>query len=199
MKTDSITLTKNMKKSKYYGYNDIDELSVIHNDVCLTFKIPVEHIQHWKKCSLIANFFGNYQAESYAENKEKIISTISTISNELLENAIKFSEKDYSDISISIKKHESSILIQVNNISNNSNVMRLQNTLTKIKNNNIAAYQIEKINKNAIENSSFSEIGLINIAKDFSNKIGAKITPVESTKLYIVELYVIFDDSSFLR
>ncbi len=198
MKANNSTTIDKMSKSNYFGYNDIDELSVIHNDVCLTFKIPVEHIQHWKKCSLIANFFGNYQAESYKENKKQIISTISTISNELLENAIKFSEKDYSDISISIKKHDSSILIQVNNISNSTNVTRLQNTLTKIKNNNIAAFQIEKINKNAAEDSSSSEIGLINIAKDFSNKIGAKITPVESTKLSIVELYVIFDDSSFL-
>ena len=198
MKANNLTLTEKMKQSSYYGYNDIDELSVIHNDVCLTFKIPVEHVQHWKKCSLIANFFGNYQAESYKENKTQIISAISTISNELLENAIKFSEKDYSDISISIKKHDSSILIQVTNISNKSHITRLQHTLTRINNKNIAAFQIEKINKNAIENSSFSEIGLINIAKDFSNKIGAKITPIESTNLYIVDLYVIFDDSNFL-
>ena len=118
MKANNSATIEKMSESKYFGYNDIDELSVIHNDVCLTFKIPVEHIQHWKKCSLIANFFGNYQAESYKENKKQIVSTISTISNELLENAIKFSEKDYSDISISIKKHDSSILIQVNNISN---------------------------------------------------------------------------------
>lgn len=198
MKANNSILIDKMNQSEYFGYNDIDELSVIHSDVCLTFKIPVEHISHWKKCSLIANFFGNYQAESYKENKKQIISTISTISNELLENAIKFSEKSYSDISISIKKHESSILIQVNNISNETNATRLKNTLTKIKNNNIAAFQIEKISKNAIDNSSYSEIGLINIAKDFSNKIGAKITPVENTKLFIVELYVIFDDTHYL-
>ena len=198
MKVDSLKLKNISNSPEYIGYDDLDEISVIHSDVCLTFKIPVEHIQHWKKCSLIANFFGNYQAESYKNHKKQIVSIISTISNELLENAIKFSEKNYSDISISIKKHQSSILIQVSNITNYSNMERLKEILTKIKNNNISAFQIEKILKNASYNSLNSEIGLINIAKDFSNKIGAKITPIKSTKLYLIDTYVIFDDSTFL-
>jgi len=198
LKASNNTLVNNMTQSEYFGYNDTEELSIIHSDVSLTFKIPVEHLTSWKKCSLIANFFGNYQAESYKDNKKQIISTISTISNELIENAIKFSEKDYSEISISIKKHESSILIQVSNIANDTNTERLKNTLSKIYNKNISAFQIEKINRNAIDNTSFSEIGLINIAKDFSDKVGAKITPIENTKLHFVELYVIFDDSYYI-
>ena len=90
MKVDSLKLKNISNSPEYIGYDDLDEISVIHSDVCLTFKIPVEHIQHWKKCSLIANFFGNYQAESYKNHKKQIVSIISTISNELLENAIKF-------------------------------------------------------------------------------------------------------------
>ena len=187
-----------MISSEYYGYNDIEELNAINSDVCLTFKIPVEHVQHWKKCSLIANFFGNYQAESYKNNKSQIVSIISTISNELLENAIKFSEKKYSDVGISIKKHQSSILIQVENVTNFKNTEKLKHTLHRIENENISALQLDKITKNERFNQEESEIGLINIAKDFTTKVGAKICPIESTQLYKVEIYVIFNDSTYL-
>ena len=41
------------------------------------------------------------------------------------------------------------------------------------------------------------EIGLINIAKDLQIKL-SKNNSVENTKLSIVELYVIFDDTYYL-
>ena len=159
-------------------------------DLFLSFNIPGNNFKHWKKCSLIADFFGNYIAESYTGTKEKISSIISTIANELIENATKFNINDNNNIHVSIKKEKENIIINTKNNTTKENIMKLKNTLEQIDSNDIHTLQLLRISQHAKNQNNESEIGIINLVKDYDVSINTSILPLNDERFYEVSITV---------
>ena len=171
----------------------------IESKIKLSFKFPIEHIQDWNKCSLIANFFAEYQAESYPDKKAEVISILSTIINELLENAIKFSHNTAHLLKITLKKSSNSIIIETENITDNKHKNKLQKTLQDIKSTDPEKILLEKITQNHKKSQNSSEIGLLNIMTHFNGKLSMTTKQISNSNYSAIVISVQINDSIFTR
>ena len=99
----------------------------------LELTIPLSTLKQPQQCNNIANYFSSYLTASYTHHKQQSFYTYSTIFFELIENAMRFSQKDNDSISIDLKKKNNNISILVTNYTNNYHSNRFQHCLTKIK------------------------------------------------------------------
>ena len=154
----------------YGTYNNKEKKHLDEIDLSVDFSVPMTYLDNWKKCSLVADFFGAYQGISYKKNKEKAISILSTITNELLENAVKFSSNKDLDIKLKLQKMNDTISIETCNIGNKLNVENLIKFTEKLENEDQESIFIQNIETN-IHSNNKSELGLISIVKDYSKNI----------------------------
>ncbi|RAP28768.1 hypothetical protein DID78_04545 [Candidatus Marinamargulisbacteria bacterium SCGC AG-343-D04] len=141
-------------------------------DLELSFEVALKKIRKWKKCSIIANFLGEYQAESCESNKSKTASIISTIANELIENAIKFTDNNHRNIKISIKERAKTIFIETENITSIDHINNLNSTIENINTQkNKDKLIIDKILENNSDEKSNSEIGILSLVSHFGCSI----------------------------
>lgn len=73
-----------------------------------------EFMSTWNMCGTIANFFSNYAKFSY-KNQDEAENSLSTIFNELIENAVKFSADDKSTIVLELFNYEKSVIFNIVN------------------------------------------------------------------------------------
>ena len=62
------TLLKNKIQFGVYSTTNLENKKA---DLSLDLTIPVNHLKHWEKCSIVANFFP-YHAQSYTKNQENM-------------------------------------------------------------------------------------------------------------------------------
>tara|TARA_Y100001970_G_C14219215_1_gene851600 strand:- start:1149 stop:1718 length:570 start_codon:yes stop_codon:yes gene_type:complete len=177
-----------INKITFWGNLDESKLKYLKNKISLSFKMPIKHTEDWKKCSIISNFFTDYCTSSMFKNKKEIKSILSTIINELIENAIKHSYKDYNEINIFLINLDNEIIFITENIAPQDNTNNLIHTMNQLKHSNIESLILNRIKNNFMYNQENSEIGLLNIANNYRTTIGARITPIEKTKLNKIEL-----------
>ena len=111
----------------FLGNLDESKLKKLKEKVSLSFKMPIDHSKDWEKCSLISNFFADYCVSSFYKKKE-IKSILSTIINELIENAMKHSYQDQNEINIFLKNCEKEIIFITENIATNDTTNNLIHT-----------------------------------------------------------------------
>lgn len=155
-------------------------------NLSLDFIIPLELITEWSNCSLIANYLANYQGINF-EKKESIINNLSIITNELLENASKFSLDKNKIVSISIQQFETEVMIKITNISNKKHSQNLKRILNKLSQKTAEKLLLKQIIKNQKTPQS-SEIGIISLVKHYDCQINVSITPKPNT--YLVEVQI---------
>ncbi|MCW7493377.1 ATP-binding protein [Leptospira sp. 2 VSF19] len=124
---------------------------------------------YWKRCDVLSNFISQFYFHSY-EAKKLDKNAISTIINELVENAAKYSDKENSKIHIEIKDLGTDLRLEVKN--------RVTPWMKAIFENKIKTIQEGDINQlyfDALEsrnNGSGSEgLGLLILLKDYQLKL----------------------------
>jgi len=171
----------------FLGNLDESKLKKLKEKVSLSFKMPIDHSKDWEKCSLISNFFADYCVSSFHKKKE-IKSILSTIINELIENAMKHSYQDQNEINIFLKNCEKEIVVITENIATSDTANNLIHTLNQLQTKDIESLIINRMKNNLMYNQEQSEIGLLNIIHNFKTSISAKITPIDRTNLNIIEI-----------
>jgi hypothetical protein len=68
----------------------------------------------WKRCSSTANYSADYIASSYRD-RDRIYNMLSMILNELLENAVKHSNRNRTGIDLRLMTYKDQIVVQVDN------------------------------------------------------------------------------------
>ncbi len=192
-----------MQLTQFGLYAEKETEKTLDAELSMDFVIPLELIgnnteKNWDKCGLIANFFGNYQAHSFKE-KEKIESVISTIANELLENAIKFTADKNKLVNITLKKYKDEITLETVNLAKRKNVEDIHQLIESIQNNDIESLFLAQIEKNALnEKSSGSGVGIISIIKDYNAKLGIKIEPTIQEDIFDIYIKISLSESTLL-
>ncbi|TGM60506.1 slr1658 superfamily regulator [Leptospira vanthielii] len=132
---------------------------------------------YWKRCDVLSNFISQFYFHSY-ESKRLDKNAISTIINELVENAAKYSDKENSKIYIEIKDLGTDLRLEVKN--------RVTPWMKAIFENKIQTIQEGNINQlyfDALEsrnNGSGSEgMGLLILLKDYQLKLAYEFTKTE--------------------
>lgn len=164
-------------------------------DLSLDFVVPLELIENWKKCSLVSNFFANYQSFNF-NDQEKVINILSTVINELLENAVKFTSDKNKLVSISLKHFDSKVSIETINLSNTKNITKLKDLIHKLEKSDPDTMILEQIEKTALGDLNESGLGLLTILRDFHANLGIKIIEKAEPDLYEVYTKIVFSDKA---
>lgn len=163
----------------------------------LTF-MPSSHSikQRWRNNRISAHFVADYLStflpiEDEAPNKERRLQeskgAISYIANELLENAMKFNDKQSNYrirfgihfIENSNASNITAIIFTTNSISSQT-VQILQDFIKKLLSSDPSELYIHQIEKNAAEeNNQTSGLGLITIVNDYTAKVGWKFETLQ--------------------
>lgn len=160
-----------MKEKVLGDYELTPDYLPAEGDLRFTVK-PIDLITQWRRCGTIANFVAEYHETGETEIDKNIVSTIF---NELIENASKYSTKRDSEIQVEVKRYNKILKMQVSNTSNQSYFESLINRLTLIINsqNLDDLFYDEMLKKESGDKQS--EIGLLLIFKDYQVKLGAKL------------------------
>ncbi len=157
---------------------------------------PIDMVTYWRRCGSLSNFVANFYRNPY--NVDALDENlISTIFNELIENAAKYSTKRDSDIYIEVKMYNTILKMQVQNVCNQKNFEALKKSMGKLLDSD---YNLDDLYmKRMMEKSSAdkdSGIGLLMLLKDFPVKVGVKLSSSEDGSYQVcVQAYYFLRES----
>ena len=128
----------------------------------------------WKHCDITSEFLGKFHAESSGElgiDANEMKHNISYVTNELLENAVKFGSSGNIEVETGFERQE--FLLRIFNTVTREVATRFQNLLTEFEGGDPAIMMIERIEANA-ENPDLgsSGLGLLTLMSDYSVLLG---------------------------
>jgi hypothetical protein len=137
--------------------------------------------QRWRNYGLSADFLGDYFAnffpggdipESSINLKDTVKATVSYISNELLENAVKYSdESTLFPISITLYLFDRSITFQVTNYANQAAAKQYQAFVQVLQSADLDDLYTQQLEKAALGEGG-SSMGILTIVQDYAARGG---------------------------
>jgi len=155
---------------------------------------PIDMVTYWRRCGSISNFIADfYKVNKDADFHENLISTIF---NELIENASKYSTKRESNIGIDVKLYNNILKLEVKNSSNRTNFLGLRKRLEKL----LTTEDLDGLYLNEMVAKSRGDInsgiGLLLMLKDYNVKMGAKFIEDSDKELFniIFQVYYFMEE-----
>ncbi|VXD15765.1 conserved hypothetical protein [Planktothrix serta PCC 8927] len=164
--------------------------------------IPLK--QRWRNNGLSANFLADYVTTFFPKSEydstafyrqTEIKSAVSFIANELLENAMKFSDDTLNQpISIQLYlKTDRLIFVVVNSITHNA-VQPFQVFIEKLINSDTQELYIQQIEQN-LESDTMSGLGYLTMINDYLARLGWKFETIQTepdivTVATMVQLFI---------
>lgn len=141
----------------------IDFETDIDNYFALTF-LPLDFFDNWERGSLLSDFAADYFRHNFPNDSEHNL--ISTVLNELVENAVKFSKNNSQPVQVVLKKRNNLLLIQSSNTIPRHRQERFQKLCKELFLGDLNELYVRKLDENLAQELS-SGIGLILIKKDY--------------------------------
>jgi len=152
--------------------------------------------QRWRTNGLSADFMADYFATffpgkegttSEADLQAEVKSAVSFIGNELLENAMKFTDEtlDY-PISLTLQMHSDKLVFIATNSVNYQGVERFQAFVKELATSDIDQLYIRHFEQSELETgdslqeSQVSGLGLLTMINDYQAKLGWKFEPIQN-------------------
>ena len=139
-------------------------------DIETTFKfnfLPLDMFDNWDRTGSLSDFIADYFG-SYFDN-ESSHNVISTIFNEFIENAVKFTKNNSQPISIIVKKRDANLISRIVNTIPMHRKDAFISICNDLYSRNLDELFIEKIEEGTTDKRK-SGIGLILIKKDYQVK-----------------------------
>ena len=150
---------------------------------------PRDMAMQWKRCGLTADFVAGFFSYRYPRCRRSQ-NSLSTILNEMVENAVKFSSPDDSPIEIALFDVDHEIVLQVDNWADQEQATRfLEQARALFDAVDIEACYIETIRRSA-EDPGSSGIGLLTLIHDFQVALGVRLTPGGSATFSHISIQV---------
>lgn len=148
----------------------------------------------WKNYGLSADFLGDYFSSFFPgdhisdvsddneiSQRETVKGTVSYIANELLENAVKYSDETTNlPISISLYLYSQKIIFHAINHADRSRVEKYQAFIQKLIGSDIDELYTQQLEKTAMGTGD-SHMGLLTMINDYSAEFGWKFQTLEKT------------------
>ena len=154
---------------------------------------PLNLISNWQRCSLTANFLSTFQSPQ-SKNKKSVTSILSTIVNELLESAIKYSADKTRNINIGFSTKGSSLYFEITLTSDALDAFQFQKFYEKyLENEGSDTVILELLEEDSTSDKTSFTLGLLSLKQDYNAEIGIKITPEKDQPLYTITTLIIID------
>ena len=136
--------------------------------------VPIDIFDHWDRCGDLADFVGGYFQYSFRSANSRSI--VSTVVNELLENAVKYSRNKSSLIHLDIRKRQEHIVARVSNLIPRNQREHFIDICRDLFKRDLEELYLEKLTRGQ-QDHTFSGIGLILLKKDYEVRLGMNIAP----------------------
>ncbi len=143
-------------------------------------------VVQWHRCGMTADYFADYLACSF-EHKETARTVLSTIANELLENAAKFSGDKKRWVRIVARHFGSVVEFATESDAEQRHLVGLEGLLGEL-----AHESAEVLFARRVEARARNGLGLLILAKDYRAKLGARLMPPDAEGLVHVTLHASF-------
>jgi hypothetical protein len=157
--------------------------------------IPIQ--KRWKNNGLSADFVSDYMSTFFPDYDKddqntkiakKIIESVNYITNELLENALKYNDNNCTDpIQFALHLFEEKalvIILEVSNILEKKKVENFQNFIKDLLQSDPEEFYLTQLEKSA-ENENSTGIGLVSMRNDYDGKLGWKFEDVASVNFEV--------------
>jgi hypothetical protein len=154
--------------------------------------------RRWKHYGISADFLGDYFAaffpgdavpDSKINRKDTVKGIVSYIANELLENAVKYSDESINlPISITLYLYQQELIFQVTNYSTLAIVQRYQSFIQELLDSQPEEFYTRQLEKTALGLGE-SHMGLLTIINDYSARFGWKFHPLDCDST-VMRVYV---------
>jgi hypothetical protein len=152
------------------------------SELSLSF-VPLAFVAEWTRCSETADFVGRFFSHDFSD-RELAGNVLSTIMNELVENAVKFSNDKSLEARVVVREYESSITISTENDATSEQAASFAATIARLVEGEPEAMFAEQI-ANPPETGG-AGIGLIMLRKDYDATVGARMTQLDAASVRVV-------------
>lgn len=167
-----------MRDIEIFGQLDQIPDDMEPNEKLIVRMQPIDLVKSWNRCGLTADYIAGYYS-GISNNLSGILgNTISTVLNELIENAAKFSMHNDSLVTITVKNFINLLLIEVENDVSLLTGDRFREYLEFLKGKDFSNLYFDRLEKRK-ENDSSSGLGILMILKDYSASFAVKFVPKE--------------------
>ncbi|MEB3042502.1 hypothetical protein CPT32_18570 [Rhizobium sophoriradicis] len=126
----------------------------------------------WRHSGMTSDFIAEIMAMPYSRSKKDYLQAhhdIGYLSNELIENAVKFRQPG--EILIEAGMVEGSFLIRVRNAIDSATASRFQQLLQRLQSREPGVLLLEQIETNAISSAGGSGLGLLTLLSDYDARM----------------------------
>jgi hypothetical protein len=134
--------------------------------------LPIDLVTEWRRCGMIADFMADYMGQGF-ERPDTARSVLSTVMNELVENAAKFSADPRAPARASIRHHGEVVHLEVRNEATEKHVQGLRELLPAL-----AQGDAEGVFHRRLQDRR--GLGIALLAKDYGATVGATVLPAQA-------------------
>jgi hypothetical protein len=165
-----------MTLNKTYGIYDkgTEEVGVKDPSISKNYVLPLELMQDWQQCGVVSDFVAKDEAQEHRDPK-KTMNILSTITNELLENAVKFSFDKNKLVTLTLHSYKCRLSIETVNTTKTENAKALCGLVTDLQTKDIETLYFEQLKKSFESDSDESGLGFLSLIKDFNLNLGIKV------------------------
>lgn len=146
--------------------------------------------ERWRTNRLSANFLADYFSTFFpgqghpagmSDPKSELMGVITFIANELLENAMKFSDADSTEaVMLTLQLYPDKLVFLTQNNVNADTEVQFRGFIQKLLASDPAELYIQQIEQQAEDEASTSSgLGILTIVNDYAARVGWRFTPVE--------------------
>jgi hypothetical protein len=147
--------------------------------------VPLDLVAHWKRCGMVADFLAHFLAYNF-EDAAGATNIISTVLNEILENAVKFSADKHTKIALSLKHTGEQLEIETTNVAAKKDVETLARRMERLLTEDVEELFVQQLEHTAVADSTASGLGLISLKKDYKAELGARFKEIDDGKWEVV-------------
>jgi hypothetical protein len=136
--------------------------------------VPLDMVMHWHRCGLAADYFAAHLAYAF-EHRDSVRPILSTVINELLENAAKFALEKSGVASITVRHYGDQIAIETRNRADKRRADGICSLFDELANAPVEDLFLARISGTAEAEGSSSGLGLLVLRKDYGVRLGAHI------------------------
>jgi hypothetical protein len=156
------------------------------NELSLSF-VPLDLVTEWSRCSETADFLARFLAHDYGD-LELAANVLSTVINELVENAVKFSSNKSAQARIVVRERSDGVTIVTTNVVTPAQAAAFGATVTRLVSGDPEALFAAQLSNPPATGSA--GIGLIMLRKDYGATIGARVRTPDGDGATVVDVEV---------
>ncbi len=181
-----------------YGHfkENLSAKTLLTCELKLAFR-PLDLMSKWQRCGLTADFVSQFETIGQSHIRTKNV--LSTIMNELLENAVKFSCDKTQFVDIHITADDTKIRIEVTNNADKQDTDTLKSFLKLFfsKDFDVDTFFMKQVEKG--ENVGYgegSQLGFYTMTHNYQGHLSARIEKTEMANVYKVTIAIELEKES---